>query len=224
MAEAERGVIEVRCPRCGQKMRVQTFASINRQEDRDAAQRLLEGTLFDVTCGECGAVVELDYPVLYHDMEHHGMVQYVTAPSDVVRATEAFQRLLSGGQDPKLGDVVARAYSLRVVGDHNLLREKALVFEAGLDDRVVEVAKTVALYQLEGAEAARTAQAYFDGTGEDGSVAVSAFVGGEAREIELPRQLMDQVAGGMDQNRNADGFRIDRAWAVRALGIGGEDE
>ena len=66
---------------------------------------------------------------------------------------------------------------------------------------------------------ARSAEAYFDGV-DGGDVAVSAFVAGKARELVLPSQLLSQVREGMDVNRNADGFRIDRAWAVRALGIG----
>ena len=118
-----------------------------------------------------------------------------------------------------MGEVLASQYCLRVVTTHNALREKALIADAGLDDRVVEVAKAVALYQLEGAEVARSAEAYFDGV-DGGDVAVSAFVAGKARELVLPSQLLSQVREGMDANRNADGFRIDRAWAVRALGIG----
>lgn len=231
MAETTSGSIEVSCPKCGGRMRVQTYASINRQQDGEAAKRLGQGTLFDAKCPSCGAVTELNYPVLYHDMAHRLMVQYVSGQEDVRRALQTFHRLLagssslvdagpmSGAASERMGEVVASQYCLRVVTTHNALREKALIADAGLDDRVVEVAKAVALYQLEGAEVARSAEAYFDGV-DGGDVAVSAFVAGKARELVLPSQLLSQVREGMDANRNADGFRIDRAWAVRALGIG----
>lgn len=231
MPETTGGSIEVSCPKCGRRMRVQTHASINRQQDELAAKRLSQGTLFDAKCPSCGAVTELNYPVLYHDMAHRLMVQYVSGQEDVRLALQTFHRLLagssslvdagpmSGAASERMGEVVASQYCLRVVTTHNALREKALIADAGLDDRVVEVAKAVALYQLEGAEVARSAEAYFDGV-DGGDVAVSAFVAGKARELVLPSQLLSQVLEGMDVNRNADGFRIDRAWAVRALGIG----
>ncbi len=211
--------IEVACPACGATMRVPHYESLNGRDDADALRALREGTLFDATCPSCGAVTELNYPVLLHDVQNHSMVQYVDDEADLASANNVFDQLLASAEDAGMSKILMHGYRLRVVTSHNALREKALLLEAGIDDRMVEVVKAVALYQLAGADAARSAEAYFDGVEDDGSVDLVAFLDGEARPVVAPPELVDQVGEGMDANPNADGYAIDRAWAVAALGL-----
>lgn len=208
------------CPRCGHRLQVVMHSGINRAQDPEVAQLLLEGTLFQATCPSCGAQIQLDYPLLWHDLQHRCMVQYVTDDDEAAHAHEVFDQARRSAEDAGVLGIAFHGYSLRVVRTQNDLREKALVFDADVDDRLLEVCKAVALYQLIGPEAARAVPAYFDELAPSGELAVTALPAtGEPQNLLIPLELQSQVRADLDANPNEDGYVIDRAWALEALGI-----
>lgn len=207
------------CPRCGSELEVLRYEGINRSEDPEVARALMEGTLFQVECPSCGAQIQLDYPLLWHDLDHRCMVQYATNANEVEHANALFDQAQCSAADAGMLGIAFHGYHLRVVRDHNDLREKALVFDANLDDRMVEVCKAVALYQLMGADAARTVSAYFDAVEPTGEIAITALPNGQPQNLLVPVELQQQVAADLDANPNEDGYAIDRAWAIAALGL-----
>lgn len=94
-------------------------------------KEILEETLFDWRCPHCGYEAELLYPCLYHD-KARGFMVYM-APNS---GEAPLQELEVNSRFPQLGGV-----QKRIVTTPTQLKEKLLIFEAGLDDAAVEIVK-----------------------------------------------------------------------------------
>lgn len=124
----------VTCSACGTENDFVIWQSLNSDLDPEAKQRLIEGTLFDFKCKKCGHESKVSYPILYHDMAHNVMIHCVSQ-----KDAEEARKSLTASQnafDDKL-----HKYTNRIVTNPNALREKAIIFEHGLDDRVIEIIK-----------------------------------------------------------------------------------
>lgn len=126
----------ITCPECGHTQDFIVWQTLNGDLNPDAKQQLLDGSLFSFECKKCGHKSNVDYGILYHDMTHKAMVYYVD--EDSVEQTQATMVDV----EKKIGFEIP-GYRKRIVTDQNTLREKAIIFEHGLDDRVVEIIKLI---------------------------------------------------------------------------------
>lgn len=126
----------ITCPECGHTQDFIVWQTLNGDLNPDAKQQLLDGSLFSFECKKCGHKSNVDYGILYHDMTHKAMVYYVD--EDSVEQTQATMVDV----EKKIGFEMP-GYRKRIVTDQNTLREKAIIFEHGLDDRVVEIIKLI---------------------------------------------------------------------------------
>ena len=121
----------VSCPRCGETVETRMWPGINAEVNPNLREQVLQETLFNWTCPACGYVAQMAYPCLYHDKGRKLMVYLVPNGGkeelDAVDVDRAF---------PQIGYV-----QKRVVSSLAELKEKILIFEAGLDDRAVELVK-----------------------------------------------------------------------------------
>ena len=122
---------DVGCPHCGAAVKTEMWPGINAQDSPDLRGRLLDETLFDWTCPECGYRARLLYPCLYHDRDRKFMVYL--APSGNSRELDSVD---ISGKFSKLSSV-----KKRVVTTMPGLKEKILIFESGLSDYAVELVK-----------------------------------------------------------------------------------
>ena len=123
----------ITCPRCGRDHRIKVWSSLNAELNPLEKQSLLDGTFFRFEC-ECSFSADIDAPLLYNDMTHQVMVYYVDEES-VQKTQEMFSELV-GDFNSAMAE-----YRVRIVTDKNVLREKAVIFDLGLDDRVLEIVK-----------------------------------------------------------------------------------
>lgn len=123
--------MEITCPRCNHKYTVVAWQSLNSSLDPKGKQELLEGTLFTAKCPQCGQSSQLEYTILFNDPENELMVYCVSSQKEEREAKQAFQAMPISGVK-------------RVVTSPNQLREKALIYENGLDDRTIECLKLIA--------------------------------------------------------------------------------
>lgn len=141
---------EITCPVCGATGEFILWESLNNVLNPDEAQQLIDGSLFTYRCPHCGAKTDVVYPCLYHDIKQHAMVQLVDADS----LDEAIRMLDKLQADNMLAKMTTEAnYRHRLVTSQNDLREKAMLFRDGLDDRATEVLKLLVLKQLAETEA-----------------------------------------------------------------------
>ncbi len=120
---------ELTCPKCGARSSFTVYDSL---DGGDAAlkEKLLDGSLFTFTCPRCGGQEQVSYYMLYYDLEKHLLLSLVGREEE---AAVFFDR-----HSAQLGQL---NYIQRLVGDQSALREKALLFQRGLDDRLIELIK-----------------------------------------------------------------------------------
>jgi len=108
------------------------------------------------TCQSCRKVAEVVWPLLYHDMERDLMVHI------------RLDGQLPEGQAPEPVPVedFMRGFALRTVASRNELVEKVLIFEDGLDDRIIEIFKIALRRQLEQDAQATEGELMFSACGE----------------------------------------------------------
>lgn len=120
------------CPKCQHEGEFRMYESVNVTLDKSLRDRVFSDDLFKWTCPECGETFTIIYPFLYHDMDHGFMIHF--SPNDCERIKEQYNELLT--KYPGL-----RRSKYRTTNALVRLKEKVLIFEAGLDDVAVELAK-----------------------------------------------------------------------------------
>ncbi len=115
------------CPKCGREFEYTMWQSINTEMDF-AIPDIISGKLFEACCTGCGETYTMNYPILFNDMLHKVMINYVAEDEvdDAIRSLALSK---------------AMGYKIRVVTSQYDLREKTAIFNAGLDDRVAELMK-----------------------------------------------------------------------------------
>ncbi len=156
---------DVSCPHCGAVVKTQMAEGINAGENPDLKARVLDETLFDWKCPECGYEAQLIYPCLYHDKSKNFMIYVVpngcNCALQSVDVSEAF---------PQLDGVTKR-----VVSTLTGLKEKILIFEAGLNDYAVELVKLALAGVASKKHGANVAEGYFCFVDEPGGRIVFSF-------------------------------------------------
>ena len=141
----------VSCPRCGEAVETRMWPGINAEVNPNLREQVLQETLFNWTCPACGYVAQMAYPCLYHDKGRKLMVYLVPNGGkeelDAVDVDRAF---------PQIGYV-----QKRVVSSLAELKEKILIFEAGLDDRAVELVKWALSAVVEKKDGKKPREGYF---------------------------------------------------------------
>jgi hypothetical protein len=130
---------QIQCPSCGASNNFIIWETLNGDLDPKAKQDLLDGTLFTMTCSDCGEKTNISYEILYHDMKNHTMV-FCVEPNHIKVVQEEMELMKQlhsqpGGATPQIKT------RNRIVTSTNRLREKAIIFDANLDDRVIEIIK-----------------------------------------------------------------------------------
>ena len=125
---------KVTCPSCHHEGDFEVWDSINTVLDPEMKEKVLNQSIFLYTCPNCGETFRLNYPTPYHQMEDFIMI-YLVPESEVEKTYEMFY-----GENA-LADFRTEKYLTRIVTSANQLIEKIQIFDAGKDDRVMELVK-----------------------------------------------------------------------------------
>ncbi|MDU9376401.1 hypothetical protein McpSp1_10150 [Methanocorpusculaceae archaeon Sp1] len=128
------------CPDCGHEQQITICPSVNVTTDPELREKVLSGEIFLFTCDECGCTGFAGHPFVYEDKETAGGFLIYLEPDCPDRIV---------GVDGDIADqVIYREKPMRLVADLNALKEKIFIFEADLDDRVMELFKMLTLTKL----------------------------------------------------------------------------
>lgn len=199
------------CSKCGKEMDLILWESLSDDINPEAKQQLLDGTLFRFTCSNCGEECKVDYEMVYQDTAHEAIVCYVDE-SDV----EETQKMMDD-TEKRLG-FEASEYRNRIVTSQNALREKAFIFEYGLDDRVIEIIKFVYFSKArEQFPDANITDVFF--LVENGKYILS-FISDRPLNSEISVDLYDDVKGRFAERLAAEANKeriVDMKWAEKFL-------
>ena len=127
----ERRRMEITCPRCQSAGLFTRWDRIDAGEEPWMRQAVRDGSAFRLACPDCGCPLTVDYPLRY---EEGALLLVKEADREAaLTACEGLRR------------EVARGRLVRAVYSRAQLSEKASLFAAGLDDRVVELYKALYL-------------------------------------------------------------------------------
>lgn len=141
---------EISCPQCGAAVKTELWPGVDAVRNPELKARVLNETMFDWRCPECGYAARFLYPFLYHDPNRKFMVYL--SPNGGGSGEEADLEK----EFPQLAGV-----SKRLVSTPEALKEKILIFEAGLDDRAVELVKFALSGVLNRKHGKKTTACYF---------------------------------------------------------------
>ena len=172
---------EISCPHCGETDVITIVSGINCRENPEYKFKILNETLFDWTCKHCGYYAQMSYPMVYHDPKEGYMI--------------ALYRTNTKGNKVEAGASISHLVKRRV---KNLaeLKEKILIFDAGLDDVAVELNKNALCSIIRKSYGTNKIQAYFSQIQQDGSVEFAIFIGDRKEPLyhATKKEVYDQSA------------------------------
>ena len=124
--------VQFNCPRCGEKITLRAWESINTQIP-DVAKQIMSRELFAFTCPKCKLQDHVDYDMLYNDMEHDMMIQVLHYKSAEDVPVDSFLRMRD----------LMKGCAFRIVHDNLRLAETVTALEYGRDDRLIELCKWI---------------------------------------------------------------------------------
>jgi hypothetical protein len=120
--------IKYKCPYCGREFQITVYDSVNAVNDPDLRERCISGDLFRHSCPHCKTDFMIQNPLVYSDPSRKFLLWLSTeeASEDLCRMAQP---------------LVKQGYTLRRCGTLQEFTEKIQVFEDGVSDIVVELAK-----------------------------------------------------------------------------------
>lgn len=204
------------CSRCREENKVTIYNSINIGEQPELKDAVLDGSAFVWTCPHCGTLNLLQYQTLYHDPSEKLMV-WLTRGSEELeeQVREAYSRL-DGLEE----------YTMRFVDDAGSLIEKIKIFDAGLDDRTMEMTKYVTRLELcenqkENAQDILAAPFKFlRMSGPDNEITLAYPLDGKMQMAAIGFNVYEDCRGIIKRNpevaAGSSGFlKIDSSWVSR---------
>ncbi len=141
------------CPNCQALITMDAVGSVNADRRPDLRQAILDDKFQDTTCGACGESFRLQPEFNFFDagrrqwiaaMQAPRVTQYLTIEDEV---SELFASSY-GGRAPAAARVVGETLDVRLTFGWPALREKLILREHGLDDRIIELIKLDLLRNL----------------------------------------------------------------------------
>ena len=201
------------CPKCKAAAETTLWSGITADENPEIREKIIGETFFDFKCPECGYSARFLYPCLYHDKNLKFMVYLVPEglpgnPSPV-GICEKF---------PQLSGV-----KKRLVGSPERLKEKVLIFEAGLDDLAVELLKLAMADVLKNKYDKNAETCYFCYADKDeNKIGFSFFLEGDKEPVRR-RTKMDayektlEIAKQAELSDGGDFLTVDAGFAKKVL-------
>lgn len=217
---SSREIQKIKCPGCGAEHSFEIWPRINTDLDPSLGKKVRSGELFRTVCPACGQKIDVVYPCLYHQMKDRFMIYYAPGKEAMDEAAAAFEEGLDEADKKRGFDAADQGYRNRVVGSLYDLQEKIAIFDAGIDDRVVEICKVLIGSELQQSqpEAAFDDLLYY--TGENGESRLALIREGNAfASITLPEDIRREVGERFKPliDKYGDELVIDMEWVMNSV-------
>lgn len=202
------------CPECGSTQKIVGWPVFTKRDAPIAAARLMKGDLFEYTCLECGYFDVLTYTSVYLDEDADAAIVFGRNFKNELFASDELFRLIQS-------DHAFDVRTVRWVTHVDDMSEKARIFDCGLDDRAMEVAKLMVIRWLSGKDELHDlSKAYFSRVLDNGDLLfkVLAISDTANEEIEFYRDKYDGIENDVREVDPYDASMVvDRSWAERYL-------
>lgn len=196
----------VKCPHCGKSQKFEMWRVINVADNPEMKEKVKTKEVFKLECKKCGRLVNADHQFLYEDPESKIAIHYARE-KDVPAVKEDLKKY--------------EGYTTRVVSYQNDLIEKLMIFDAGLDDRIIEIVKAIYVNQLYTINPSyKIDEILFDNTKEEAKI---IFISGggllteSAMSNEVYKSIESQFKDKMAPFAEETEVSIDFEWAIKLL-------
>lgn len=191
----------VGCSSCGLANEISIFPSVDVSTSPELREKVLDGSLFAWECPGCGTVNLAKYPFLYHDPSEKIMVVMTSANINA--------------------DTLPEGYTGRLVRSVGELVEKVRIFDAGLDDIIIEMCKMITLQEMR--RPADTAMKFVKMDGADSELNFTYPERGEMQMLAIGFNVYEDCAGILARNpavrESLHGLaEVNPAWLSRYFG------
>ncbi len=199
---------ELECPKCGHKHSLKKYKVINVTEKAKLKEEVMKNRLFWFNCEGCEYTAPLTYNSLYVDSQRNFMI-YMAPIMDA--KTKAEMAELAKEKDVEK----------RLVDNIDDLKEKIMIAENHLDDRVIEIIKIMYLNQIKKEMEDDTLLNILFDYNRDNYCFLVFFqkkgIGKMALTREFYRQMEDKYKEEIKEY-STDGFmKVDMEWAGKIL-------
>jgi len=184
---------------CGERYLVEVANGLHISARPDVRQQILDGTFHRFHCPSCGATTEVDTLLSFTDFPKRQW--FTIAPGTALPyrkgylelANKSYAQTMQAPAAPPLVKQWSGEMTRRLIFGLAALREKLVTFDAGLDDRVLELLKIQLLRDLRGNLAADDYFHLVEVTADE-LMFEKRHPDGMIRKLPIPRQLYDDLA------------------------------
>lgn len=217
-------VEKITCPNCQKESDFRMWSSINTMLDPEMKEKVRTNEAFKFICPFCNEETNVEYTCLYHQMEDHVMIYYVTGDN----IDEAISSMSYNFENQNVKDDfsdffedMAKEYQNRVVTTKFDFREKLMILDAGLNDKFIEIMKIMVLQMLsEQGDQNQIQEIYFylNEAAEGEKEFFVRLSDGKVGYINFDQQLYDAIAHEYEEDVKSDkSVVVDFEWALNIL-------
>lgn len=207
----------IECPYCNHEQVFESYESINLTKNPELKEKIINEELFKMKCEKCGKEALIAFPCLFHDMDKKQLIWLIgDYTPEQKQALDKDLMDSANGDEEKL---FAESYNRRIVSSINELKEKIILMEDDLDDRVIEVLKILCVNEVIGQLMGVTiSEVRYNRTESGKKYLILIFVEKEPSMIEInndmyrivKKKFMDDI----NANTPREGFaEINAYWA-----------
>lgn len=207
----------IECPHCQTQFECVMWHVVDSVENPNAYADLMAGNLCLATCPNCQETTLLAYPLVYNNAAESLVVALIPEEVDEAARARCDKLVADCVARQQRGQVTRKAVTVRQVRDMPTLIEKAMIFRDGLDDRIVEMMKSICKSQANRAGMGIAYVRYWK-EGEDKTLLCFDDEDNVVNAAQLRQDAYQhavQIVGG---HVDTKATVVDEAWAESLLG------
>ncbi len=212
---------KIACPYCDHEQDFVSYVNIDVDLEPELKDKIMSDEIFTFKCSECGKKALMAFPCLVSDMEKKYIYWLIANFDDEQK--KALDDDLKASMKNENDKKFAEGYTRRIIGSINELKEKILIADEGLDDRVVEIMKILCINEVaEQLNGAQLSEVRFNRKENGGMCFVLIFLDRDPAMIDVTKDMYDKVdkmfAYEIKEKTPKEGFaEIDPYWANEVI-------
>ncbi|GEM_PF-1046370 len=138
---SEIGELEIVCPECKEKSVFRAYRTVHVTDaNKEVKEKVLNGSLFIHECPHCQIKINIDYSFLYHQPEDALYIHYLCNDKEFQDVGNMFTKP-DANQKMMVQKLINENSLIRLVRNRMEIAEKITIYDAGMDDRAIEILK-----------------------------------------------------------------------------------
>lgn len=208
---------KVICPNCGKEETVTISTLLDSTRDAALEGKVLSGSVFSHRCSFCHEEFPMDYSCLYHDGKRKLLVFFAADEKNLIEMRARINGKYENNRLEKTLNAWMENCTVRIVTSEYQLQEKILIAHFNLDDRVVEIART--LMEKELMNERNDVKGLLFNTGSDGFEFLILSENGIDGAIPFTNEIYEEIKNRYPSLSEDTCHEIDRLWAENYLSV-----